>query len=363
MSELRKILELWRSARDHREEICLATIVGVEGSSYRKPGARMLLTSGGGRAGTISGGCFEKEVQKKAWWLTESGATVQTYSTFVEEDSEIPYGLGCGGTVSVLLERGEPAHCTLAALEQTTKRRAAMAIVYVIDAHSSESVGCRLILSENGDVLFEPAASESSLVLARHGLSERRSLWTQGVKSFFVDYVAPPTALVVFGAGDDAQPLVEFAYMLGWQVTVVDGRSDLATKERFPLADEVACVPSFEELALTERRAAVILTHSYEQDRAVLRALLPRDLAYIGILGPRRRTERLLTEIAPQIDRTVEDCFSRLHSPVGLTIGARNPASIALAIIAEIHAVVEKSGEKTQERIPVTPCLTLRAQL
>jgi xanthine dehydrogenase accessory factor len=363
MSELRRILELWCSAREHGEEICLATIVAVEGSSYRKPGTRMLLTSGGGRAGTISGGCLEKEVEKKAWWLTRSGPAVQKYSTFVDEDSEMPYGLGCGGTVLVLLERGEPAHRTLAALEQATKRGAAMAVVYVIDANSAESVGCRLILSENGDVLFESATSESSPVLARHALRERRSLWTQGVRSFFVDYVAPPTALVVFGAGDDVQPLVEFASLLGWQVTVVDDRSHLATKERFPLANEVAGVRSFEELALTERSAAVILTHSYEQDRAVLQALLPQELAYLGILGPRRRTERLLTDIASKIGRTVEDCLSRLHSPVGLNIGARNPASIALAIVAEIHAVIEKNGAKTQERISVTPCLTLPAQL
>lgn len=343
MSELRQILELWRSARDHREEICLATIVEIEGSSYRKPGTRMLLTSGGGRAGTISGGCLEKEVQKKAWWLTRSGPTVQRYSTFVDEDSEMPYGLGCGGTVSVLLERGEPAHRILAALEQCAEQHAAMAIVSVIDTNP---VGCRLILSENGDVLFESAASEDSLMLARHALNERRSLSTQGLRAFFVDYVVPPTVLLVFGAGDDAQPLVEFAYLLGWQVTVADGRSHLATKERFPLADQVVSSRSLNDLLLTERSAAVILTHSYEQDRAVLQALLPRDLAYIGILGPRRRTERLLTEIAPQIDRTVEDCFSRLHSPVGLTIGAKNQASIALAIVAEIHDVIEKHSAK-----------------
>ncbi|MFZ0759046.1 MAG: XdhC/CoxI family protein [Candidatus Sulfotelmatobacter sp.] len=346
MSELRQILELWRSARDHREEICLATIVAVEGSSYRKPGARMLLAMGGGRAGTISGGCLEKEVQTKAWWLTRTGATVQKYSTFADEDSEIPYGLGCGGTVSVLLERGEPAHRTLAALEQCADLQAAMAIVSVIDTNPSQSVGCRLILSENGGVLFESAASEGSLVLARHALNERRSLWTQGLRSFFVDYVAPPTPLLAFGAGDDAQPLVEFAYLLGWHVTVADGRSHLATKERFPLADQVVSSRSLNDLPLTERSAAVLLTHSYEQDRAVLQALLPRDLAYMGILGPRRRTERLLTEIAPQIDRTVEDCFSRLHSPVGLTIGAKTPASIALAIVAEIHDVIEKHSLK-----------------
>ncbi|MFZ0279511.1 MAG: XdhC family protein [Candidatus Sulfotelmatobacter sp.] len=351
MSELRQIVELWRSARDHREEICLATIVEIEGSSYRKPGTRMLLTSGGGRAGTISGGCLEKEVQKKAWWLTRSGAVVQKYSTFVDEDSEIPYGLGCGGTVSVLLERGEPAHRTLSALEQSAQRRAAMVIVSVID---TKPVGCQLILSESGDVLFESAASEGSLVLARHALNECRSLWSQGLRSFFVDYVVPPTALLVFGAGDDAQPLVEFAYQLGWQVTVVDGRFHLATKERFPLADQVVTSRSLNDLLLAERSAAVILTHSYEQDRAVLRALLPRDLAYLGILGPRCRTERLLTEIAPQIDRTVEDCFSRLHSPVGLTIGAKNPASIALAIVAEIHEVIEKHSAKIPKCVSLT---------
>src|SRR5580658_8919620 len=160
MAELRQMLELWRSARDHREEICLATIVEIEGSSYRKPGTGMLLPSGGGRAGTISGGCPEKEVQKKAWWLTRSRPTVQKYSTFVDEDSEIPYGLGCGGTVSVLLERGVPGHRMLAALEQCAERNAAMAIVSVFDANSSESVGCRLILSENGDILFESSRCE-----------------------------------------------------------------------------------------------------------------------------------------------------------------------------------------------------------
>jgi xanthine dehydrogenase accessory factor len=351
MSELRQILELWRSARDHREEICLATIVEIEGSSYRKPGTHMLLTMGGGRAGTISGGCLEKEVQKKAWWLTRSGPTVQEYSTFVDEDSEIPYGMGCGGTVSVLLERGDPAHRILAALEQCAERQAAMAIVSVI---ATDPVGCQLILSENGDVLFESAAPEGSLALARHALNERRSLWSQGLRSLFVDYVAPPTTLLVFGAGDDSQPLVEFAYLLGWQVTVADGRSHLATKGRFPLADQVVSSRSLNDLLLTEHSAAVILSHSYAQDRTALQALLPRELAYLGILGPRRRTERLLTEVAPEIGRTVEECFTRLHSPVGLTIGAKNPASIALAIAAEIHDVIEKYSVKIPKGASLT---------
>jgi xanthine dehydrogenase accessory factor len=110
--------------------------------------------------------------------------------------------------------------------------------------------------------------------------------------------------------------------------------------------DQVVSSRSLNDLLLSERTAAVILSHSYEQDRAALQALLPRELAYLGILGPRRRTERLLTEVAPEIGRTVEECFTRLHSPVGLTIGAKNPASIALAIVAEIHDVIEKYSVK-----------------
>jgi xanthine dehydrogenase accessory factor len=354
MSDLRQVLELWRKARESREEVCLATVVEVEGSSYRKPGAHMLLTSGRWRAGTVSGGCLEAEVQKKAWWLTESGTTVQRYSTFFDEDSEMPYGLGCGGAVSVLFERGESACRTLAALEQSAERGAAIAIVSVIDAHTSGSVGPQLILSESGDVLFESCATRDSLALAQQALSERRSLSSRGPSSFFVEFVAPPTALLVFGAGDDAQPLVEFAYVLGWNITVVDGRSRLATKERFPLANQVLALRSFDDLAFTEHSAAVILTHSYEQDRAVLQALLPRELAYLGTLGPRRRTKRLLTEVAPVIGRTLEECFARLHSPVGLNIGAKNPTSIALAIVAEIHAVIERCRTKTPGCVSVS---------
>src|ERR1700739_2936040 len=126
MSELRLILKLWKEARARNDDICLATVVEIEGSSYRKPGARMLVTRGGRRAGTISGGCLEAEVQKKAWWLTETGPAIERYSSFYDEDSEMPYGLGCGGTVNVLLERSEAADRVLEALEQSLNTRRAM---------------------------------------------------------------------------------------------------------------------------------------------------------------------------------------------------------------------------------------------
>lgn len=342
MSEVRELLDLWRQGRANREEVCLATVVQIEGSSYRKPGARMLLTRGGRRAGTVSGGCLEGEIQKKAWWLTSSGAVVQRYSSFFDEDSEMPYGLGCGGTVSVLLERGEGAEAVLGALEQNEQHRSALAIVSVIDTNLSPSVGTRVILNEAGEPLYGADAEPELILLAQQALRARRSLWSEAAGPVFAEYVAPPVRLFVFGAGDDAQPLVQFAYAMGWQITVIDGRSHLATRERFPVASDVLTNSSQGNLSVTEEDTAVILTHSYEQDRAALRLLLPCEPVYLGVLGPRRRTERLLTEIASELGLTVEECFSRLHSPVGFNIGAKTPASIALAVVAEIHAVLAR---------------------
>jgi xanthine dehydrogenase accessory factor len=343
MSEVRQLLELWREARASGEEVCLATVVQTEGSSYRKPGARMLITRGGRRAGTVSGGCLEGEVQKKAWWLAESGAAIQKYNTFFDEDSEMPYGLGCGGTVSLLLERKEAAEAVLAALEQNEEQSCGLAIVSVIDTNAPSPCGTRVILTSDGRLLFGTDADAGLMALARQAIRDRQSLWGGVAGTVFAEYVAPSPALFVFGAGDDAQPLVEFAYALGWRITVADGRSHLATGERFPLAKEVLASRSFASIEVREQDAAVILTHSYEQDRAALRALLPRDVAYLGILGPRHRTRQLLEEVAPEVGLTLEECFARLHSPVGFNIGAKSPTSIALAIAAEIHAVLART--------------------
>ena len=348
MSELRLILNLWKEARERNDEICLATVVGIEGSSYRKPGARMLMTSSGRRAGTISGGCLEAEVQKKAWWLTETGPSVQRYSSFYDDDSEMPYGLGCGGTVSVLLERGVAAERVLAALERNLGSRGGTVFVSVIESEAPADLGTRLILSEEGEThLASP--SREIVALAHQALQERKSLWQQRKATIIAEYLPPRVALLVVGAGDDAVPLVEFAGKLGWKTTVVDGRAHLATRERFPTADEVFVLNAFDQITLTARDAAVLLTHSYEQDRAALRGLLPGDADYLGVLGPRKRTERLLSEIAPELGLTAGACMARLHSPVGLDIGSKDPTSIALAIIAEIHSVMERAASRPRK--------------
>lgn len=332
MSELRQILDLWKHARADGEEICLATVVGIEGSAYRRPGARMLLTAAGQRAGTISGGCLEAEVAKKAWWLTESGPSIQRYSSFFDDDGDMPYGLGCGGTVVVLLERGEPAIQALEALGRSVEERSESVIV--IDT-GTNSHGTVLAMSEAGEVLYEPSACPEAATLANDVLRAGKS---RHAGKYFVELVLPPPSLTIFGAGDDAQPLVDFAAALDWHVTVADDRSNLARPERFPRAAQVLNLNATLSRMGAEE-AAVVMTHSYEQDRKILSTLLARDTRYIGVLGPRRRTERLLGEVGPDLGLTPAECMARLHTPVGLDLGGHSPASIALAIAAELQAV------------------------
>ncbi len=347
MSELKQIVSLWRTAKARREEVCLATIVRTEGPSYRKAGTHMLLTRGGQRAGTISGGCLEGEVSKKAWWLTEKGPTVQRYSSFFDDDSPLPYGSGCGGTVYILLDRGPAAHAILDALESSLTER--MGFVAVIDANQGKTL---LVRQSNGAVLFGERSGVGQL--AEQAFRERRSLYAPDAPEIFVEYTAPPAALTIFGAGDDARPLSEFAERIGWHVVIADGRSHLARKERFPDADRVHVLDyespaPLSTLDLDPEHAFVLMTHSYEQDRALLRELLPLAPKYLGVLGPRARTERIVCEIADAVHLSPEECLARLHSPVGFDIGAHSPEGIALAIAAEIFASLQERGPANQK--------------
>jgi xanthine/CO dehydrogenase XdhC/CoxF family maturation factor len=348
MSELGQILDLWKRAsapspRGPSDEICLVTVVAIEGSAYRRPGARMILTASGQRAGTVSGGCLEAEIAKKVWWLTEQGPSLQRYSSFFDDDGDMPYGLGCGGTVIVLLERGAPAAASLEALRRSVEDRTESVIV---TDTGTNSPGTALILNDAGDVLYERSANPEATTPAIEALRTGKS---SHEGEYFVELVAPPPAITIFGAGNDALPLVEFTAALGWHVTIADDRSNLTRPERFPQAAKVGSLdPALASLGPDD--AAVLMTHSYEQDSKVLRALLTREMKYIGILGPRRRTEHLIGEIAPKLELTPSECVARLHTPVGLDLGGHSPAAIALAIAAELQAVFANRETRREAR-------------
>lgn len=317
MRDRRKIVELWQRG----EAVALATLVRVEGSSYRRVGARMLITADGEYAGSISGGCLEAEVVKKAQWLTRSGAVVERYSTLFDDTAEIPFGLGCGGTVDVLLEPARTAEF--------------VALMEALAASlRGEQRRVRTRLPENGVALGRIVSDGAGMVVAGSNLGMDSA-------EVFDEWLEAPQRLFVFGAGDDAQPMVQMAALLGWNVVVVDGRAQWARRERFPEASQVVCASDTDGLDVGSDDAVVVMTHSYEQDRMWLAALLPVTPKYLGLLGARHRSALLVSEVAAEMGWSVERACAGLFAPVGLDLGGDGAEAIALAVIAEVQACCE----------------------
>ncbi len=335
MMERRQIVRLWQQGGT----AVLVTLVRAEGSSYRRPGARLLLGARGEYAGTISGGCLETEVLRKATWLVREGAVVERYSTMFDDTADVPFGLGCGGVVDLLLEPGDTAECRalMAAMEGTFAGEEATVLTWL--PHKGRPLA-RAVLAASGDFIFaSEGLTESELVEARLGVL--RQGWVDRMpEEMFVERIAPPQRLFILGAGDDAKPLVSMGALLGWSVTVMDGRAQLARPERFPEAERVAVVSSNSSdlLGIRPEDAVVLMTHSYEQDRELLAALLPLRPRYLGLLGARHRSSLLVSEVAVKLGRTVAACCEQIYAPVGLDLGGDGPEAIALAVIAEVQA-------------------------
>lgn len=286
MSELSAILRAARAAWSAGQTPVLATVVATRGSSYRKPGARMLVTTEGWQAGSISGGCLEADVVRRAAFLVEQGESViRTYDT--SADGEV--ALGCGGEVDVLLEPFRQTSLT------------ALAISEVVDTRRRTELSFKL-----------PTGAQ----------------WVETLK--------PSLRLVLCGAGHDALPTCSMALSLGWDVHVVDWRRAQASATRFPQATVHVLGPdSLEALPLESGCAVVVMSHHLIYDGRVLEAALLSPLpAYVGVLGPTKRTQELVELLPRGLSLT------RLRAPVGLALGGEGPASVALAIVAEIHAVL-----------------------
>jgi xanthine dehydrogenase accessory factor len=326
----------------------LATVVGTRGSSYRSPGARMLILPDGSRIGAVSGGCLEGELCRRAhWWTSESPAVMKTFDTSTQEDNE-GFGLGCGGGIDLLLERldrdASETHPLLAQQRVTESREAvALAVVLEATAASGLRVGERFALA-NVQQHLEQQYPEVATLLRRSMeicysftavLREGRLAGCR----VFVEWLAPPVQLLVCGAGTDAQPVVTQAAALGWSVVVLDQRADFARESRFPEAERVIAVRdvvALDGLRLDARTAAIVMSHSFAQDTFFLESLLQHPLGYLGVLGARRRTLDLLARLGR------DAVPPGLHAPAGLDIGAETPEQIALSILSEVQATFAK---------------------
>jgi xanthine dehydrogenase accessory factor len=315
MRERRDIVRLWQEC----DEAVMATLVGVEGSSYRRAGARLLIASDGRYAGAISGGCLEAELMRKARWSVRDGAVVQRFSTLFDDTADVPYGLGCGGVVDVLLEPSGTAEFSalMGAMQMSLDGRAQDVRTWL---PKKEMPLRRVVRSVDAGGMGELIADD------REWIDER---------------LLPPQRLIVCGSGDDAGPMVRLVALMGWDAVVVDGRSQWARAERFPEAVSVQVVGEPAKFDVRAGDAVVVMTHSYEQDREWLVAALPIGVKYLGLLGSRHRSALLMSEAAAMLRWPVEQVCAQVFAPVGLDLGGDGAEAIALAVVAEIQARLE----------------------
>lgn len=326
--ETATILERVSALASRGERAALATVVRIDGSAYRRPGAKFLVEEDGTTVGGVSGGCLEADVRGMALEALRTGhPRLLHYDTGSDEETVWGLGLGCEGAVDVFVQVAEP----IPAAVELLAARTAFAIATALEGpHAGRSV----VASRGGT--GKPAVDAQLGRLAAAMLEQGRTgLERAGETSAFVEVLAPPPQLVVFGAGDDARPLATLAAEAGFFVTVVDHRPAYLTPERFPPPARLVlrrASEGVEGLGLGPRQFAVVQMHALVHDRDWLRALLPLPLSYLGLLGPQRRKEEILRQLGTGAVR-------KLFAPVGLDLGADGPEQVAISIVAELLAV------------------------
>jgi xanthine dehydrogenase accessory factor len=324
------LVDFFERRRDCGEMLVLATVVHTEGSTYRKPGAQMLIARDGQVAGLLSGGCAESDLLERANKVFATGdAQIADYDTRGTDDAIWGIGLGCEGAMRILLTRLDT-------------NNGYEPFAFIADSLRSHRNGAFALVVAGGDNISLGSVWNSESQSAPAGLAEQlRSGHTGtidvGTAKIFVSPIALPPRVLILGAGADAQPLVDFMASLGWQVTIVDHRPAYAQNDRFSRARRVLLTPAAEvssKLALDEFDAAVVMSHHLPTDHAYLAMLSRTKIPYVGLLGPQARRMRLLNELGD----SAAALNKRLAGPVGLDIGAQSAEAIALAIAAEIHA-------------------------
>lgn len=332
MSEIDAIIAAAAEHRARGERVALATVVAVRGSSYRRPGARLLVPEQGHPTGLISGGCLEEEAARLAREALRLDAPVLvTVDHSVEGDELWGMGLGCRGVIDLLAEPPAMAAETLDALRAAQEGRA----TYLLTGLDGER---RSLTEQEADALGERA-----VMAVAHG---RPTVIGESV----LDPILPPLHLVVCGAGPDAGPLVAAGLRLGWRVSVVDPRRSLLRAERFPGAvlHDVEPADAAAVVGAGEWTAVVLMSHDYLRDAAFLGGFVGRGVRYLGVLGPRDRTDRLVSELpVPPTDADL----AALHAPAGLDVGADGAEEVATAIVAEILATLRgRAGAPLRDR-------------
>ena len=358
MKELNDIIQAYDKAVACSRQVALATVVKVEGSSYRRPGARMLVTEDGEITGAISGGCLEGDALRKALLaIAQQQNKLEIYDTTDEDDAKLGVQLGCNGIVYILFEPivNNNAFNPLALLKNVARHRKDAVLVTVFNENKNAHQPGTCCFVNDEEKISLNNESKGFIGEATTVLEHKNSFVTSYPDySVLYQFVPPTVQLIVAGAGNDALPLVDMAALLGWQIVVVDGRPTHATKQRFQKAGKVIVAKPPEALAqvcIDEQTAFVLMTHNYNYDLALLSQLLSSRCAYIGVLGPKNKLQRMVTELEKNGVRISDEQLHSVYGPVGLDIGAETAEEIAVSIVAEIKAVLSnRKGTLLKDR-------------
>ncbi len=372
MNEACAVVEAYKCAARDGKQAALATVVRVEGSTYRRAGARMLMTDDGRMTGSLSGGCLEGDVCERARRVMKTGeAIVVRYDTGASEDIVWGLGLGCNGVVHVLIESlkmdAMPSHLELLQSSVLHQQSCVIATVFGVDKTSNIRLGSRLMISGGGedlivefedDDLIRALLSDARAASLTNESSTKLYDLSNNLIEVFIEAIEPPVSVVIFGANSDVVPIVELADIPGWQVTVVDTQAREASRERFAHAHQVILSRPeniSHDVSITTRTLAIVMTHNYMHDAELFKTLICSPAAYVGMLGPKRRTEQIIREVQAEGLTINDKQMNRLHAPIGLDLGAETPEEIALSIIAEIRAVLgnHEGGFLKHRRAPI----------
>lgn len=361
MKEITDIIEAYYQALAEGKRMALATVVHVEGSSYRRPGARMLVTEDGQLTGAISGGCLEGDALRKALLaISQQTNKLVTYDT-MDDDDDAKFGvqLGCNGIVHILFEPidiEKENHPIILLQKATSQRINAILVTLFSMTNRQNQPGTGMLLLDNEEDIFSAVEfseySDTMIRDSKMALDNQESRFInyslgQHKLTAFIEFLKPPVSLVIVGAGNDAIPLVGMASLLGWTIIVVDGRANQVTPQRFPLAHQVIVAKSDEVISKINCDAQtvfVLMTHNYNYDLGVLRAFIQnKNAPYIGSLGPKKKLEKMFNDLQEDGFEITDEQMSRIYGPVGLDIGAETSEEIALSVMAEIKAVLNNT--------------------
>lgn len=325
------------------QRVALATVVSTLGTAPRAVGAKMAVASGGGIAGSVSGGCIEGAVYDACQAAMRSGqAALQRFG--VADEAAWDVGLACGGTIEVLVEPLAGREASYAALRDALAAEQAVALATV--AAGPQGAGARLLIRADGSALgnlgphtsTEHVVAQALAMLAQAQCGTRGFPSAQGELQVFIETYPPPPTLLIVGAVHIAIPLIHYAHQLGFRAVVIDARSAFATPERFAHADELVLAWPDEALParITTNSYVALLTHDPKLDDPALLVALPSPARYVGALGSKKTHAQRVARLAEQ--GLPPEQLARLHAPIGLPLGGRTPAEIALSIMAEIVA-------------------------